>query len=53
MPFIDPDHIDQRRAEFRLLPLADQLQSYNIQWDLEQYKKDLPMLEEKLKNTSK
>lgn len=53
VPFEDPDNIDKRRAAMRLPPLADQLNSWGVKWDLEQYKIDLPMLEEKVKQTQK
>lgn len=44
-PMIDPDNVDQRRAEVGLQPLADYVRRWDIVWDVEQYKKDLPRLE--------
>ena len=44
-PMIDPDNVDQRRAEVGLQPLADYVRRWNIIWDVEQYKNDLPRLE--------
>ena len=44
-PLIDPDNVDQRRKEVGLPPLADYLSGLGIQWDPEQYKKDLPSIE--------
>ncbi len=44
-PLIDPDHVDERRASVGLGPIADYLQRYDIKWDVEAYKKELPELE--------
>lgn len=46
-PLEDPGNVDKRRAEVGLGPLADYVSKWNIKWDVEQYKKDLPMLEKK------
>ncbi len=46
-PLEDPDNVDKRRAEVGLGPLADYVSNWNIKWDVEQYKKDLPALEKK------
>lgn len=48
-PLEDPDNVDKRRADVGLGPLAEYLTQWNIIWDVEQYKKDLPKLEEKTK----
>jgi hypothetical protein len=48
-PLEDPDNVDKRRASVNLPPLADYTIKWNIKWDVEQYKKDLPKLEEKQK----
>lgn len=48
-PLEDPDHVDKRRAEVGLGPLADYVSLWQIKWDVEQYKKDLPKLEERTK----
>ena len=48
-PLEDPDNVDNRRAEVGLQPLADYVSHWQIKWDVEQYKKDLPKLEEKVK----
>ena len=48
-PLEDPDNVDKRRAEVGLGPLAEYLNHWQIKWDVEQYKKDLPKLEEKRK----
>jgi hypothetical protein len=46
LPLEDPDNVDLRRAEAGLSPLAEYLLQYGIKWDVEQYKKDLPRIEE-------
>jgi hypothetical protein len=48
-PLEDPDNVDKRRAEVGLGPLADYVNYWQIKWDVEQYKKDLPKLIEKSK----
>lgn len=49
MPLEDPDKVDQRRAEVGLQPLAEYLALWNLTWDVEAYKKQLPELEKKRK----
>ncbi|REG96468.1 DUF6624 domain-containing protein [Flavobacterium aquicola] len=48
----DPDNVDERRAKIGLPPMADYVSKWQIKWDVEQYKKDLPalMIKEKIKN---
>ena len=48
----DPDNVDERRAKVGLQPLAEYVSKWQIKWDVEQYKRDLPLLEikEKIKN---
>mgnify|MGYP001627282963 CR=1 FL=1 len=48
-PLEDPENVDKRRAGVGLGPLADYVSNWQIKWDVEQYKKDLPKLEEKTK----
>ncbi|MCW3466148.1 DUF6624 domain-containing protein [Chitinophaga nivalis] len=49
-PLEDPDHVDERRATVGLAPMATYLsQSFQLTWDVEQYKKMLPEIEAKLK----
>ena len=48
-PLDDPDNVDKRRAEVGLELLADYVKSWDIIWNVEEYKKHLPELEEKLK----
>ena len=49
LPLDDPDNVDKRRAEVGLELLADYLKSWDIIWNVEEYKKHLPELEEKQK----
>jgi hypothetical protein len=44
-PLEDPDNVDVRRAEVGLGPLSEYVSRWNIIWDVEQYKKDLPRYE--------
>ncbi len=47
LPLDDPDNVDKRRAKVGLQPLSDYLGNFNLKWDVEQYKKDLPTIEAK------
>jgi hypothetical protein len=47
LPLDDPDNVDKRRAEVGLQPLADYISHWNLTWDVEAYKKELPALIEK------
>ena len=49
LPLEDPDNVDSRRASVGLEPLAYYVNHWKIKWDIEQYKKDLPKLEERTK----
>lgn len=49
LPLDDPDNVDKRRAEVGLEPLADYVSHWQIKWDIEQYKKDLPEIIKKSK----
>ena len=44
-PLEDPDHVDERRASVGLQPLANYLAHWNLVWDVEVYKKQLPQIE--------
>lgn len=44
----DPDHVDERRASVGLPPMADYVKHWNLTWDLEAYKQQLPQLLVKL-----
>lgn len=45
-PLIDPDNVDKRRAEVGLGPLQEYVAKWNIVWDIAEYKKELPSLEQ-------
>ena len=45
LPLEDPEHVDQRRTAVGLPPLSEYLQNWQMTWDVEQYKKDLPRIE--------
>jgi len=49
-PLEDPDNVDKRREAVGLQPLAEYVSRWQIKWDVEQYKKDLPKLEYLEKN---
>ena len=49
LPLEDPDNVDKRRAEVGLGLLADYVKRWEIIWNVEEYKKQLPEIEEKLK----
>jgi hypothetical protein len=48
-PMEDPDHVDARRAEVGLQPLAEYVQHWNLKWDVATYKKQLPEIEKREK----
>jgi hypothetical protein len=49
LPIEDPDNVDKRRASVGLSSIAEYVGEMGIKWDLEQYKKDLPLIEAILK----
>jgi len=48
LPIDDPDNLDKRRAEIGLQSMADFCRLYQLKWDLDRYKKGLPL--EKISN---
>jgi hypothetical protein len=50
LPLDDPDNVDKRRADVGLGLLAEYVKRWDIKWDVEQYKNDLPKIEEKIKH---
>lgn len=44
-PLLDPDNVDQRRAEVGLGPIQEYVSSWDLTWDAEAYKMELPQLE--------
>lgn len=49
LPLIDPETVDKRRANVGLQPLGEYLKNWQMKWDIDQYKKHLPAIEEKQK----
>ena len=45
LPLIDPDNVDKRRAEVGLGLMSDYVNNWNLSWDVEKYKSELPELE--------
>lgn len=45
LPLTDPDNVDKRRTEVGLGPISDYLKNWNLIWDVEKYKRELPELE--------
>lgn len=41
-PLEDPDHVDERRASVGLGTLAAYVKHWKLEWDVEEYKKNLP-----------
>lgn len=50
LPLDDPDNVDKRREEAGLGLLADYVKLSGIDWNVEEYKKELQAIEEKYKN---
>jgi hypothetical protein len=49
LPLIDPDNVDQRRAEVGLGTIQDYISNWGMTWDVEEYKNKLPEIEAKQK----
>lgn len=49
LPLEDPDNVDKRRAGVGLSPLYLYVKNWQIEWDVEKYKMDLPLIEEKVR----
>ena len=45
-PLLDPDNVNKRRASVGLGTLEEYIRNWDMKWDVEQYKKDLPHLVE-------
>ncbi|KUJ49921.1 DUF6624 domain-containing protein [Chryseobacterium sp. JAH] len=45
LPLIDPDNVDKRRTEVGLGSISDYVKNWNLIWDVEKYKSELPELE--------
>ncbi len=44
-PLLDPDNVNKRRASVGLGTIEEYIKNWDMKWDVEQYKKDLPYLE--------
>ncbi|HEY0654575.1 MAG TPA: DUF6624 domain-containing protein [Chryseosolibacter sp.] len=51
LPLEDPDNVDQRRAKMGLGTLAEYVSHFNMKWNVEEYKKELPAIEAKYRAT--
>jgi hypothetical protein len=49
LPLIDPENVNQRRAKVGLGTIQDYISNWGMTWDVEEYKKKLPEIEEKQK----
>ena len=45
LPLEDPDNVDKRRSEVGLDSLSEYVKNWEIIWNVEEYKKDLPEIE--------
>ncbi|MGY3053704.1 hypothetical protein ACVWYG_001905 [Pedobacter sp. UYEF25] len=48
LPLDDPDNVDERRAKVGLGLLAEYVKRWEILWNVDEYKKQLPTLEQKI-----
>lgn len=53
LPLEDPDNVDVRRKTVGLSPIADYLGNWDMKWDPEKYKAQLPALEAKQREQRK
>jgi hypothetical protein len=44
-PLLDPENVNKRRTSVGLNTLEEYIENWDMKWDVEQYKKDLPYLE--------
>lgn len=47
LPLEDPDNVDKRRATMGMSPLSEYVKTWEIDWNVEEYKKLLPKFEAK------
>ena len=52
LPLMDPETVNERRAEVGLGPIEDYISRWDLEWDLEAYKKELPELIKDLKEST-
>ncbi len=48
LPLIDPENVDKRRAEVGLRPIAQYLEHWDLNWDIQQHKKDVEVYKQRL-----
>jgi len=53
LPLIEPEKVNERRAEVGLDPIEDYVAHWNLEWNVEEYKKKLPKWIEQNKNQGK
>jgi hypothetical protein len=53
LPLKDPKNVDKRRAEMGLNTMQENLNRWNLTWNVEEYLKDLPAIEAREKELSK
>jgi hypothetical protein len=51
-PLDDPEHVDERRASVGLDSLSKYLSLWDMKWDVEEYKKQLPAIEARMRELS-
>jgi hypothetical protein len=49
LPLEEPESVDKRRAEVGLQPMADYINKWDLKWNIEKYKKELPKYEKRWK----
>ena len=49
LPLLDPDKVNERRAEVGLGPIEEYISNWDLEWDVEEYKKNLPKWVEKMR----
>lgn len=52
LPLIDPDKVNERRAEVGLGKIEDYISNWDLEWDVEAYKKELPEMVKELQATT-
>lgn len=49
LPLENPDMVNERRAKVGLEPIEDYISRFGLKWNVEEYKKELPEIEKRLK----
>ncbi|WP_207421131.1 DUF6624 domain-containing protein [Desertivirga brevis] len=53
LPVEDPDNLDKRRTAMGMQSMAEYLKHFNLKWDVERYKLELPEIEKKVNEVKK